>query len=100
MRQITEEEAILIYTKKLYEHWDDEEKVQLQLFQSKLAMPFSVFHVAVEKVLKRPVFTHEFASSANLKKEFLGEKPAPSLESIMELIPKEKRMFFNNNKNN
>ena len=100
MRQISKEEAILIYRKKLYEHWNDEEKVQFQLFQSKLAMPFSVFNESVEKVLKRTVYTYEFASSENLKKEFLGEKPAPSLESIMELIPKEKRMFFNNNKNN
>jgi hypothetical protein len=100
MRQITEEEALLIYTKKLHEHWDDEEKVQFQLFQSKLAMPFSVFHGAVEKVLKRSVFTHEFATPDNLRKEFLGENSAPTLESIMQLIPKEKRMFINNNNYN
>lgn len=100
MRQITKEEAILIYTKKLYEYWNDEEKVQFQLFQDRFAIPFSIFHQAVEKVLKRTVYTYEFASLENLKKEFLGENSAPSLESIMELIPKEKRMFFNNNKNN
>tara|TARA_R110000772_G_scaffold239236_1_gene351276 strand:- start:673 stop:975 length:303 start_codon:yes stop_codon:yes gene_type:complete len=100
MRQISKEEAILIYRKKLYEHWNDEEKVQFQLFQNRLAMPFSIYHEAIGKVLKRPVFTHEFVEADSLKKEFLGEKPAPSLESILELIPEEKRMFIYNNKNN
>jgi len=38
----------------------DEEIVKFQLFQDCLAIPFDRFHAAIEKVLKRPVYTHEF----------------------------------------
>lgn len=60
----------------------------------KLCLDFSRFHEAVEKVLQRPVFTHEFAEPDELKKEYLGVKEAPTLEEIINLIPEEKRIVI------
>ena len=46
------------------------EIVKFQLFEPKMCMPFSVFQKAVEDVLGRPVYTHEFADSDKLITEF------------------------------
>lgn len=94
MIQMTKEQAIAFADTKAYEQLSDRQKVELQLFQDKLCMPFDVFHEATEKVLGRPVFTHEFGWPDNLKKEFLGEKPAPSFDEIIGLIPKEKLLII------
>lgn len=90
MKQFTKEQAIAFGANKLYEPLSYRERAELQLFQQKLCMPFDVFHEAIEKTLNRPVFAHEFAFIDDLRKEFLGEKPAPSLEEILGLIPKGK----------
>jgi hypothetical protein len=49
--EITPEQAVKIANDKLYENWNDEEKVRFQLFTPYLAMPLSVFHEAIENVL-------------------------------------------------
>ena len=99
MRQLTKEQAIKFYDSKEYENWTPRQIVDFQLFQDRLCMPFPVFQEAIEKVLKRPVFTHEFAFRDQLVKEYLGDKPAPTLEEIINLIPKEKRVvIFANSK--
>ena len=90
MKQFTREQAIAFGENKLWEPLSYRERTALQLFQQKLCMPFDVFHEAIEKSLGRPVYTHEFAFIDSLRKEFLGEKPAPSFEEIIGLIPKGK----------
>lgn len=66
-----------------------------QLFEPLLCCPFDVFHEAVEKALNRPVFTHEFGLNLDgLKKEFLGIGKPPTLEEIIEILPKEKRILI------
>lgn len=90
MKQFTREQAIAFGENKLYESLSDREKVSLQLFQRKLCMPFDVFHEAIENVLGRPVWTHEFAFIENLQKEFLGEKEPPTMDEIMALLPNDK----------
>lgn len=63
-------------------------------FTVELAVPFAVFHEAVEKSLGRPVYTHEFGMNYDgICAEFLGEKEAPTLEEIINLIPEEKRII-------
>jgi hypothetical protein len=94
MRQMTKEQAIAFGETKAYEVLTDRQIVELQLFQDKLCMPFDVFHEATEKVLSRPVFTHEFAHPESLRKEMLGERPAPSFDEILALIPKEKLLII------
>ena len=96
MEQFTKEEAIAIAESGVWKDLDDEEIVKMQLFQRKLCMDFSRFHEAMEKVLDRPVYIHEFASSNynNLIEEYLGEKDSPSFEDIINLIPEEKRIVI------
>jgi hypothetical protein len=89
---MTKEEAIKLYESKFWETMTYAERAKFQMFEKLLCMPFNVFHEAVEKTLGRPVWTHEFAGD-RLKKELLGQSPAPSMEDIMNMIPAEKRMI-------
>ena len=58
-------------------------------------MDFSRFHEAVEKVLDRPMFQIEFGINyQGIVLEYLGEKKAPTLEEIIELIPENKRVVI------
>jgi hypothetical protein len=93
MKEITKETAIKLVKTKFWEDMSYEQIARFQLFTDKLCMPFHIFHDAIEKALNRPVYTHEFGLSVDsLKKELLGEKPPPTLEEIVNLIPKEKRI--------
>ena len=94
MEQFTKEQAIAFADSGVWKEWTDEQIVRFQLFQRKLAMDFSRFHEAVEKVLKRSVWTHEFVYWESLQKEYLGEKVAPTFEEIINLIPEEKRLII------
>lgn len=67
---------------------------KFQLYTVELSMPFDAFHKAVEDALGRPVWTHEFASCADLIAELEGEKPAPSMQDILNLIPADKRVVI------
>jgi hypothetical protein len=55
-------------------------------------MPFSDFHSAMEKLLGRPVFTHEFAGRDALIAEANGKRKAPlsPLHSLAEIVGPEK----------
>ena len=65
-----------------------------QLHEERLCMPFDVFHEALEKAIGRPVFTHELGLDAEgIKRELLGDRPAPTLEEIIALIPADKRVI-------
>jgi len=90
---MTIQKAKILSKTKFWKKLTYKEIVEFQLFEERLCMPFDIFHKAMEKILKRPVFTHEFAlNSEGLKKEFLKGKKPPTLKEIMELIPKEKRL--------
>jgi len=57
-------------------------------------MDFSRFHEAIEAVLRRPVWVHEFAIEGHLEREYEKKDPKPTFEEIMQLIPKEKRVLL------
>lgn len=95
MKQLTKEQVMAIYEGGEWKDWSDEEIVKFQLFQDRLAVPFARFHEAVEKVLGRSVWTHEFAFRDNLIAEYKKERPAPTFEEICNLIPKEKLIILN-----
>lgn len=78
-------------------HWwvgkPHREIAKFQLFTTELCMPFDIFHEAIEKSLGRPVWTHELGLNYEaICKEFLGEQPAPSMDEIIGLIPKDKQI--------
>jgi hypothetical protein len=92
--QFTKEQALAFYKSDVWKDWTHEQIVRLQMFQKCLCVDFSYFHECVEKVLGRPVFTHEFAYLDRLIQEYLGAKEAPSFEEIINLIPEEKRILI------
>ena len=94
MRQITKEEAIFIHEKRLWEDWSYGQRAKFQLYQERLAMPFDVFHEAITKMLKRDVYTHEFAMNRQgLIDEVNGIAGAPTFDEIVAMIPPEKKVI-------
>lgn len=92
---MTREEAIALYKTNFWEHLSFRERAEFQLFERRLCMPFDVFHEAIEKTLGRPVFTHEFGlNREGLKMELMHGTTPPSLQEILEMIPKEKRIIL------
>lgn len=94
-KQLTQEQAIAFAESRVWLNWTAEQVVRFQLFQQLLCMDFGHFSKAMSEVLDRPVYTHEFASSnyQNLVLEYLGERPTPTLDEIIDLIPAEKRII-------
>jgi len=89
---MTKEEAGILYESKFWEKMDFLSRAKFQLFEERLCMPFAIFHEAVEKSLGRSVWTHEFAYPESLRRELIGDKDAPTMDEIINLIPEEKRI--------
>ncbi len=68
-KQLTRDEAIALHDGGEWRDWTDAEIAAFQFRQECLCVPFSRFHAAVEAVLGRPVFTHEFGGP-ELQAEF------------------------------
>jgi hypothetical protein len=89
--EITKEEAMRLYESGWWEDKTPREIAMFQMFTRRLCLPFGEFQKAVEEALGRPVWTHEFGLNLDgLKKELLGEAPAPTFAEICALIPPEK----------
>ncbi len=91
--QLNKEEAVRFYKSGEWKKWSNEDIVKLQLFQNCLCVSFERFYKAIEKVLERPVWTHEFAYIELLQEEYYKLKGKPSMKEIVNLIPKEKRVI-------
>jgi len=94
MKQLTKEQAIKMYESEIWKDMTLEQIAEFQLFQNLLCVPFDKFHEAISHVLGRSVWTHEFAFRDNMIKEFLGEKPKPTMEDTINLIPEDKRIII------
>lgn len=79
-KELTQEQAIALCHSNWWEGKTDREIVEFQLFTDRLCLPFGRYHQAVEKVLGRSVWTHEFAWPDDLRREFLGERQAPTFD--------------------
>lgn len=89
-KQLTEEEAKALYDSGDWKDWCDAHIVRFQLFQDRPCVPFDRFHKAMERVLGRPVWRHEFADAERLREEYSKDRSAPSLEDILAQVPAEK----------
>ena len=93
MKQFTKEQAIAFYENKAWESMTDRQRAEFQMEQDLLCMPFDVFQASMESAIGRPVWTHEFGMNRDgLRRELMGDKPAPSMQDIIDLIPAEKRI--------
>jgi hypothetical protein len=69
---MTEQEAKDIYFSRVWEQWTDYQICEMFFgpAEFRLFCEFNRLHAAVESVLKRPVFTHEFMFKDKLTAEF------------------------------
>ena len=89
---VTFEQAVTLGNSRWWESVPLEEAALFQLGEDKLCMDFALFHKGVEKLLGRPVFTHEFAGIDALREELRGDRVAPTEEEVLAMIPEEKRI--------
>jgi hypothetical protein len=94
MKQLSEKEAIKMADLDITKGWSSKDIVRGQLYQDRLFMPFERFQAAIETVLDRGVWSHEFAYPDNLRREYEGDKPSPSFQEILNLIPEDKRIII------
>ena len=94
-KQLSEQEAIKFYNSKVYDQWSLKKIARFQLFQDRMCVPFGLFHKAMEDLLGRPVYTHEFANVERIRQEYLTLAQSPTIEEIIEMIPEEKRIIIN-----
>jgi len=91
---MTKTEAAALASTRWWEHASADEIARFQMNEPLLCCPFGVFHEAVEKVLGRPVFTHEFGLNyEGMKAELNGTQRPPTMEEIIALIPADKRVI-------
>jgi hypothetical protein len=92
---MNKKQAIKLGESKFWETMSHKEIAMFQMFEPLLCIPFDVFHEAMEKTLNRPIHTYEFGENFDgLKQELLGEKQAPTMEEIINMIPEEKRILI------
>lgn len=92
---MTRDEAFQLIESRFWEGMSQRGIAIWQMHEDRLCMPFDIFHKALEKTLGRPVFVHELGlNREGIKGELIGEGDAPSLEDIMNLIPKDKRIVI------
>lgn len=90
-KSIGRDAAIALFDSGWWKGKSAREIAEFQMHTEELAVPFDVFHKAMEESLGRPVWTHEFGLDyEGLRKELMGERVAPSFASIVGLIPREK----------
>ena len=87
---MTKEEAIEMGESGWWIGKSPAEIVAFQLYENKLCMPFDTYQEAIEAVLGRPVWTHEFAFPDNLRREFEGKCDAAGMQQSLDLIPADK----------
>jgi hypothetical protein len=83
---LTSEEAIRIAKSGVWKKWSDDEVVKFQLYQNYLCMNFSRYHEAIEHVLGRGVWTHEFIKPELLQAEYEGKRTPPTVEEIYDML--------------
>ena len=90
---IGKEKALELYGSGWWKEKTAKEVAVFQMTTDELCMPVGDFHEALEKALGRPVWTHELAMNRDgIMEELLNGKPAPTMDEIIGLIPKEKLM--------
>ena len=95
MIEINKEMAIELGRSEFWKTMSARDIALFQLEVRRLCMPFSVFHKALEEALQRPVWTHEMGLNwEGLKEELLGKRQKPTMEEIINLIPKDKRIII------
>ncbi len=95
IRQLRKDEARAFHDSGVWKAWTHEQIARFQMAQDRLCIPFGVFHDAIEKALGRSVRTHEFGLNYDgLQAELDGKVGKPSMQDILDLLPKEKTIVL------
>ncbi len=92
--ELTKDQAIEMCQSNWWEGMPDRDVCVFQMHQRLLCLPFDIFIVIMERVLDRPIMTHEFINWEGMRRELMGERPAPTPQEIIELIPIDKRILI------
>lgn len=95
---LTRRQAEEMYNSDIWHDWSDLEIVKFQLFEDRLCVKWDRFQAAIESILGRPVFTHEFAGedgAQRLRDEYLTLRQPPTMQDIVAMIPEEKLIALN-----
>ena len=85
--------AIALFGSRWWLSRSAREIAKFQLFTVELCLPFGIFHRALEEVLGRPIWIHEFGFRLEeLVQEFLDERDAPTMDEIFALLPRTNRL--------
>jgi hypothetical protein len=87
MKELTPDESKAFFDNKIWEKLSIIERAWFQLYQPYLSMPFGEFHGAMEKLLDRPVWTHEFAFPDELKVEAINKQKI-NFEQVLDKLPR------------
>lgn len=97
--EMTKEEAIEMFKSEWWKNKTPKEIVEFQLYEDRICIPFGDFHEAIEKVLGRSVWTHEFADIKCLQEEFEGKRTFEGpIESAKRIMPNKPIITIINNK--
>ena len=91
---MTKEQAIELGDSYWWKNATPHEIVGFQFYEDRLCMDFGDFHGAMEAVLGRPVFTHEFAYKESMQAELEGKAPKKTFQDVLNLLPKGKVMII------
>lgn len=94
MAKLTKEQAVRMAQSNWWANMPARDIAAFQLHEPLLCVPFDVFHDAVKLALGRGVYTHEFADRDALIAELIDDRPRPTLEEILDLIPADKRIVI------
>lgn len=91
LNEFTKEEAVALAASNWWEDVSHKAAAEFQLMTPRLCMPLDLFQEYLQEALGRPVFTHELGLNVDgLRKELYSEAPAPTLDEIIGLLPREK----------
>ena len=78
--EISQETALRIIDTKWWEGLEPRDLAEIQFGQRLLCVPLHILQLALEKALRRSVWTHEFMDMKALRQELRGERAAPTHE--------------------
>ena len=88
MEQFSKEQAQAILNSRIWENWTDQQIVRFQLLQNNPIMPFSKFHLTLERYLGRPVWSVELDFQKDkLVRNIFKTTSVPTENEIRSLIP-------------
>ena len=90
---VGKEKAIAMADSLWWEGMPAKEAAKIMLTICELCVPNTIFHRTMESALGRTVFASEFASLDILWEELVGNRPSPTFDEIIKMLPQGKELL-------